>query len=427
MSNPSSRLFGPGKSKPAAWLLIVGIVILASFVSMSVIWKSMNAMERIRLKDHDIFMEHMAQTAQLFLQERQLDYFYRIITRLTQISFIENLAVYQNGHRILQAGNGDLSRLDAAQPNAVSQSGRSLILQRRLMDNDPQDTELRAALSLTEVRGPKRAILSAFAVIAGLLLAVSLLSGNLYFIHRRLQENERIKARMIDSISHDASHDLTIIHIKLVQLLKRLKQPPKPEATEKDLKSALESTESMVRFLNNLKDQKRLGTGDIDIIPERLDVVPLMQTIGENFREKLSIRQMTFNFQPLDGPLTVWADPQIVKRVITNLIHNAIKYSRPETGIHASAERQNDKICFLIQDQGMGIEPSHWQRIFEPYWQVNPNNPGIGLGLYIARQFIRMSGGELGIRSSRPGEGTTFYFTLPVGQTEYKELPCRES
>jgi signal transduction histidine kinase len=176
-----------------------------------------------------------------------------------------------------------------------------------------------------------------------------------------------------------------------------------------------------VRFLNNLKDQKRLGLGNVEILLEPVNLTQLLQTVANNFREKLHIRKMTLEFREPKEPLTALADPQVVKRVLTNLVHNAIKYSPPQTAIKVCAEKINGQIRIEIQDQGVGMEKRHWKNIFEPYWQINSESPGCGLGLYISQQFIRMSGGELGIVDSQPGGGTKFYFTLPAGNIDTKE------
>jgi signal transduction histidine kinase len=411
-SDTQTKLFGPQNTKKYGWPLAVGIMVLASFLAMGVIWHNVDTMEKVRRKEQNMLMDNIAQTGKFFWREGQADYFYRILTLLTRISFIENLGVYQNGRRILQAGNGEPSRMDAVTSRSGANTSQ-LFLNRNLLEDDPQAMEIRAIFSLREVLAPKRAILLSFTVSALLLIAVSVLSYQLYFYHRRMMETERIKAHMISSINHDASHDLTIIHAKLLQVLKRLRQPQKMETNEKDLKNALESTESMVRFLNNLKDQKRLGTGNIDLIPENVDLARLAETVADSFREKLSIREMKLTFLAGKTPMTVWADPQMVKRVLMNLIHNAVKYSPPGSTIGIVLERWKDSVRLLIRDQGVGMDKNHWDRIFEPYWQVNPNSPGIGLGLYISRQLIRISGGELGIEESCPGQGTTFYFTLP--------------
>jgi len=407
----TEKLFSVQKSGRVAWPLAVGTMVVASFVAMGVIWQGVNAMERVRVHEHEVLMDNIAQTSQFFLSDEQNDYFYRIVTLLTRISFIENIGVYQNNRRILQAGNGEISRLDQFPQRSLNPA--TLYLARRLMDDDPHSTEIRAAFSLRELQEPKRAIMLSFGVSALLLIAVSLLVGQLYFYHRRMLETERIKTHMINSINHDAGHDLTIIHAKLLQILKRSQQPFQPEIMEKDLKSALESTESMVRFLNNLKDQKRLGTGNVELLPEALDLSKLIQSVSNSFREKLSIRKMRLDFVEPAGVLIAWADPQIVKRVLMNLIHNAMKYSPAESVITLVARSQDGVVRLTIQDQGLGIAQTHWTLVFEPYWQVNPDSQGIGLGLYISRQFIRMSCGELGISDSRAGQGTTFYFTLP--------------
>lgn len=432
MKAKTARLFEPRSKKPTGWFFVIGGMIVASFFIMAVIWQSVNTMEKVRLKEQDLLMDHIAQTARLFIQEGQLDYFYRIIALLTRISFIENLAVYQDGQRILQAGSGEQKRLDDFLINrhqAEKQTNPAFIFrERNLSVNELQKTELRAVFSLREVEEPKRAIRLSFFVITALMLTVGILATKLQFMLRRMEEIERIKGHMVNSISHDASHDLGVIHHKIFEMLEQKRVLFKSVRVEKDLKIVMESVDSMVRYLDNLKDQKRLGLGAVDVKPEPVEMARLIRSVADSFREKLHIRQMKLALEKMPASLQAWVTPQIVKRVLMNLIHNAVKYSPPGGCIEISAEKNAGQILVCVRDRGAGIDPGYWEKIFEPYWQLKPDSPGIGLGLFISRQLIRMSGGELRVTESIPGGGTVFCFVLPAyaGQKPKAE-PCRAS
>jgi signal transduction histidine kinase len=100
--------------------------------------------------------------------------------------------------------------------------------------------------------------------------------------------------------------------------------------------------------------------------------------------------------------------------VLSNLIGNAIKFT-PDGGqiaLHVRAE--TDAVRFAVSDTGAGISPDQMQRIFGRFWQARPSDRrGLGLGLTIAKSIVEAHGGRIGAES-RPGEGTEFWFTIPV-------------
>jgi light-regulated signal transduction histidine kinase (bacteriophytochrome) len=114
----------------------------------------------------------------------------------------------------------------------------------------------------------------------------------------------------------------------------------------------------------------------------------------------------------------VFADEMLVGVLLQNLIENALKYrseSRPE--IHISVREDADGWRFSVRDNGMGIASEHHERIFEPFRRVSPRAPeyaGLGLGLATCKRIVARHGGRIWLES-KPGEGSTFHFTLPHG------------
>lgn len=108
-------------------------------------------------------------------------------------------------------------------------------------------------------------------------------------------------------------------------------------------------------------------------------------------------------------------DPLRIGQVVTNLISNAVKYS-PEGGIiKVTIEDQGDSVRVSIKDNGIGIPKEKQKDIFERFYRVSEaarNSSGWGIGLYIAKEFVERQGGRIGLKS-RPGKGSTFYFSLP--------------
>ena len=113
----------------------------------------------------------------------------------------------------------------------------------------------------------------------------------------------------------------------------------------------------------------------------------------------------------------VMADPTQLGQVFANLISNAVKFRRPDVplGVHVGVRRTDGFCEFSVSDNGIGIDPEYFDRIFVIFQRLHTKEtyPGTGIGLAIVKRIIDRHGGTLRVEST-PGEGTTLYFTLPA-------------
>src|SRR5690606_1311806 len=127
---------------------------------------------------------------------------------------------------------------------------------------------------------------------------------------------------------------------------------------------------------------------------------------------------LTFRIDAPDDAVSLRTDPDRLRQVLLNIAGNSVKYT-PHGSITIEVERAADGgVLFHVRDTGVGISAEHIDRVFEPFWQVDPSeraaNRGSGLGLSIVRQLVGLLGGNVSVESE-PGVGSTFTVQLPAG------------
>jgi two-component system, sensor histidine kinase and response regulator len=141
------------------------------------------------------------------------------------------------------------------------------------------------------------------------------------------------------------------------------------------------------------------------------DAAALIEPLAADKCVKLSVVR-------LDVPLEIRTDPRKVRQVLVNLLSNAVKFTDADGAVTLRAHRAGDKLEIAITDTGIGIEPDHLDRIFDPFWQVEQKATrragGTGLGLSVSRRLARLLGGDV-LVASEPGRGSSFTVVLPVG------------
>ncbi|MTJ08117.1 MULTISPECIES: response regulator [unclassified Anabaena] len=225
---------------------------------------------------------------------------------------------------------------------------------------------------------------------------------------------ERMKDEFVSVVSHELRTPLTSIHGSLGMLTSGL-LPTDSEQGKRLLQIATDSTERLVRLINDILDIERIESGKVkmekeicyleDLINSALNV---MQSLADKANVNLAISSV---------PVQLWADPDRIVQTLTNLLSNAIKFSPPGSTVWLIATKQNNEVLLTVKDTGRGIPDNKLNSIFERFQQVDSsdsrNHDGTGLGLAICKSIVLQHDGSIWVESV-VGKGSSFYFTLPI-------------
>jgi two-component system, OmpR family, clock-associated histidine kinase SasA len=251
------------------------------------------------------------------------------------------------------------------------------------------------------------------------------LSDEIFRLNQTREELEaqlRFKDRIIAMMAHDLRNPLTAASIAVETL--ELGYAPNqtrnitlsPELTGQLLKHAKTQIRAINRMITDILKAARGASMELQIVPQELNLPALCMEVVDAFQNRLQEKQQSLTTEiPQDLP-TVYADGTQVKRVVTNLLDNAIKYT-PEGGQVSiiALHRTTQKVQVAVVDTGPGIPPENRDKIFEESYRLQRDvtQDGYGLGLALCQRIVRAHYGQIWVDSA-PGAGSSFFFTLPV-------------
>ncbi|MEE9188915.1 MAG: GAF domain-containing protein [Anaerolineales bacterium] len=242
---------------------------------------------------------------------------------------------------------------------------------------------------------------------------------NLQWLIRDISERrelDSLREDLISMIYHDLRSPLSNVVSSLDVFNAMLPEDGDP-AFRSLLNIALRSTERIQRLTNSLLDMSRLETGQPVInlystspVLLSVDAVEAVSPVAETKNQIIHLRM------PTDTP-PVMVDGDMIRRVLINLLENAVKYSPPNGEISLGAVIETNQVKMWVQDSGPGIPAKEQEHIFDKFTRLNPemSQKGFGLGLAYCRLAIEGHGGRIWVESEA-GQGSRFCFTLPLAQ-----------
>ncbi len=250
---------------------------------------------------------------------------------------------------------------------------------------------------------------------------------------------ERMKDEFISVVSHELRTPLTSIHGSLRMLTSGLLSAH-PDKSQRLLKIAVDSTDRLVRLINDILDVERIESGQVSMTKYPYNLADLMTQATNTMQGMASQMQVKLAMMPLSVLTDV--DGDRIVQTLTNLLSNAIKFSHPGGTVDLKAQlipqqppsctlpstvtataslspADTPLVCIQVRDQGRGIPPEKIDTIFERFQQADSsdarNHEGTGLGLAICQSIVHQHGGQIWVESQL-GKGSTFSFTLPIKQ-----------
>jgi PAS domain S-box-containing protein len=241
--------------------------------------------------------------------------------------------------------------------------------------------------------------------------------------HRELKKLDAAKTEFLNITSHELRSPLTSI-LGYAEVINDGLNGPLTDAQRESTEIIMRNAIQLSRYVDDLLDFTQMETGRLRLDKEICDVESIISNAVESMMSTIEEMncKLALNVSP-DLPV-IKCDTRRITQVLYNLIINAAKFSPKGGVIKIDAGQEDDFIKISVSDEGIGISEEDQKKIFEKFYQVDMSDSrkarGMGLGLSISKAIVEEHGGTIGLES-KPGKGSTFYFTIPVSEKDVTE------
>ncbi len=232
---------------------------------------------------------------------------------------------------------------------------------------------------------------------------------------KNLMELNATKDKFFSIISHDLKNPFASL-LSISELMVESFDQTEKEDHKSGFKKIHESVKHLLDLLENLLTWSRSQRGRIKYDPVRFNLTSVIQE-NINVHKLLAERKGIMLLSPEQDEVYAYGDRDMINSVIRNLVTNAVKFTEKDKKVEIKLDTREEKIAVSIVDEGVGIPPEHMNKLFridEKFKSTGTaGEKGTGLGLIICREFVEKNGGEISVES-KPGEGSTFSFTVPM-------------
>ncbi|EKE15934.1 MAG: histidine kinase [uncultured bacterium] len=226
----------------------------------------------------------------------------------------------------------------------------------------------------------------------------------------------KMKTEFVSIASHQLKTPLSEISWEAELLTSKLSEGLN-EKQKEVIKNITSSNSRMIRLVNDLLDVARIDQGRLPLMKEELDLVNLIGEVVENNRTLSNARNTKVEVANYGKIPKIMGDRRRMTVVLDNIISNSIKYTKEKGTVNIAITPEADKIIVCVKDEGIGISRKEQKDIFKKFFRginaVRTQTEGTGLGLYIAKNTVVQSGGDMWF-DSEENVGSTFCFSLPL-------------
>lgn len=232
-----------------------------------------------------------------------------------------------------------------------------------------------------------------------------------FLARKNQQEQKEVIQKLISDIAHQ-----TLTPISNLKIYGEILSETNHE-NQKEIDTILEQTEKLDFLIQSLVKLSRMESGIIAVHPEDTAIAQMFASIQQQFNIKAMEKNITLEL--FDSDLHVMCDAKWTVEALGNIVDNAIKYTACGGGVQIKAERYSFFVKIGITDDGIGIEKEEIPKIFGRFYRSLSvaDQPGVGIGLFLAREIIQAQKGYIKVTSKR-GKGSTFSVFLPIAKKE---------
>jgi two-component system, OmpR family, phosphate regulon sensor histidine kinase PhoR len=242
--------------------------------------------------------------------------------------------------------------------------------------------------------------------------------GGLLAVFVDVTDVRRLESLRRDFVSN-ASHELRTPVSSILSAAETLRDmaPADPRASLRFVDIIFRNAERLKRLVDDLLELSRIESREFQLRCDVGDAGDAIHHVFSLFRERADKKKIRLVARLAPKLPEVVFDRQALEAVLSNLVDNAVKYCPEGASITVSAGAEGDHVRISVEDTGPGVESKHLPRLFERFYRVDAGRSrevgGTGLGLSIVKHLVEAMQGSVGV-SSVVGQGTTFYFTLPL-------------
>jgi signal transduction histidine kinase/integral membrane sensor domain MASE1/ActR/RegA family two-component response regulator len=270
-----------------------------------------------------------------------------------------------------------------------------------------------------EIRQPDDRLLQLFALIGGqigLFIQRHRAEEERKRADRALREADARKDEFIATLAHELRNPLAPIRNSLELI--RLSTPAREPAVDRALAVMDRQLRQMVLLIDDLLDLSRITQGKIELRRERVELQTVIQSALETSQPFIEEAGHQLIMSLPSEPVYLDADPVRLAQVVSNLLHNACKYTARGGHVWLTIETAGDEALVRVRDDGVGIPPEMLRRVFEMFTQVDRSlersRGGLGIGLTLVLGLVEMHGGTVSAESGGPDQGSEFVVRLPL-------------